>query len=221
MKQLLIFGDSIMRGVYYSAEHGRHKLYRERFASLKDKGYEITNCSVMGATIETGMDLVRKRITSPASDTTVIFEYGGNDCDYAWSEISDNPSGEFLPKTPLEQFKTLYSDCIDYVKSLGARVQICNLVPLNAERYMKWISKNLSTSNILSWLGDESMLYRWHEYYNRAAEQLAFSSSCPLIDIRSPFLLSHNYANLLSDDGIHPSVEGHRVIDALIAESIA
>ena len=221
MKQLLIFGDSIMRGVYYSAEHGRHKLYRERFASLKDKGYEITNCSLMGATIETGTDLVRRRITSPASDTTVIFEYGGNDCDFSWSEISDNPSGEFLPKTPLDRFKALYGDCIEYAKSLGARVQICNLVPLNAERYMKWISKNLSSSNILSWLGDESMLYRWHEYYNRAAEQLALRFSCPLIDIRSPFLLSHNYASLLSDDGIHPSIEGHRVIDSLIEESIA
>jgi len=210
-----------MRGVYYSAEHGRHKLYRDRFSSLKDKGFEITNCSLMGATIETGTDLVHRKITSPASDTTVIFEYGGNDCDFSWHEISDNPSGEFFPKTPLDRFKTLYGDCIEYAKSLGARVQICNLVPLNAERYMKWISKNLSSSNILSWLGDESMLYRWHEYYNRTAEQLAFRFSCPLIDIRSPFLLSHNYANLLSDDGIHPSIEGHRVIDSLIEESIA
>ena len=221
MKQLFIFGDSIMRGVYYSAEHGRHKLYRERFASLKDKGYEITNCSVMGATIETGVDLVRRRITSPASDTTVIFEYGGNDCDFTWRDISDNPSGQFYPKTPLDKFKNLYEDCIEYVKGLGARVQICNLVPLNSERYMKWISKNLSSANILTWLGDESMLYRWHECYNRAAEQLAARLSCPLIDLRSPFLLSHNYANLLSDDGIHPSIEGHRVIDSLIEESIA
>jgi len=45
--------------------------------------------------------------------------------------------------------------------------------------------------------------------------------ACGLIDIRSPFLLSHNYANLLSDDGIHPTIEGHRVIDELITEAVA
>ena len=43
---------------------------------------------------------------------------------------------------------------------------------------------------------------------------------CTLIDIRSPFLLSHNYANRLSGDGIHPTVEGHRVIDDLITQSV-
>lgn len=221
MKQLLIFGDSIMRGVYYSAEHGRHKLYRERFSSLQDKGYEIKNCSVMGATITTGTDLVRRRLTTPAEDTTVIFEYGGNDCDFHWSEISDNPTGKFSPNTPLDRFTQMYADCIAHVKEMGARVLLCNLVPLDSERYMKWISRGLSSENILSWLGDESMLYRWHEYYNRAAEQLAARFACPLIDIRAPFLLSHNYSSLLSDDGIHPSIEGHRMIDSLIAESIA
>ena len=32
------------------------------------------------------------------------------------------------------------------------------------------------------------------------------------------FVLS--YASLLSPDGIHPTVEGHRVIDRLIAEAV-
>ncbi len=221
MKQILIFGDSIMRGVYYSEENGRHKLFGERFAELRKKGYNVSNCSIMGATVTTGTELVRKRLTSPASDTTVIFEYGGNDCDFRWGDISANPKGEYSPNTPLSRFVSLYGECIDYAKKMGAAVRICNLVPLDSERYMKWISRNLSTENILSWLGDESMLYRWHEYYNRAAEQLAASLSCPLIDIRTPFLLSHNYANLLSADGIHPTIEGHRVIDALVTEAIA
>lgn len=220
MKQLLIFGDSIMRGVYYSEELGRHKLFGDRFTALQEMGWQVKNCSVMGATVTTGTELLHKRLTSPASDTTVIFEYGGNDCDFKWSDISDDPEGDFSPNTPLNRFISMYGDCIDYAKKMGAKVQLCNLVPLDAERYMKWITRNLSLENILRWLGDTSMLYRWHEHYNRTAESLAAKYDCPLIDIRTPFLLSHNYSNLLSADGIHPTVEGHRVIDSLITEAV-
>ena len=51
MKRLLIFGDSIMRGVYYSAEEGRHKIFSERFNCLKERGFEVINSSRMGATV--------------------------------------------------------------------------------------------------------------------------------------------------------------------------
>jgi len=210
-----------MRGVYYSTEAGRHKLFGKRLERLKNDGVEVTNCSIMGATVTTGTELIHKRLTAPASDTTVIFEYGGNDCDFRWADISNDPSGEYFPNTPLSNFVNLYEDCIKYAKDMGAKVHICNLVPLDSERYFKWISRNLSIDNILSWLGDTSMLYRWHEYYNRTAERIAEKYDCPLIDIRSPFLLSHNYANLLSDDGIHPTIEGHEVIDDLIIEAVS
>lgn len=221
MKRILIFGDSIMRGVYYSEEAGRHKLFGERLANLRENGYEIKNCSIMGATIDTGRELISKRLTDPAENTTVIFEYGGNDCDFKWGEISANPAGEFSPNTPYEKFVSTYGECIDYARNLGAKVHVCNLVPLDSDRYMKWISRNLNHDNIISWLGDTSMLYRWQEYYNRTAEMIAQKFSCSLIDIRSPFLLSHNYSNLLSADGIHPTIEGHRVIDRLLTESVA
>ncbi|MBQ2277032.1 MAG: SGNH/GDSL hydrolase family protein [Clostridia bacterium] len=221
MKRILIFGDSIMRGVYYSEEAGRHKLYGERLAELKEAGYEVKNCSIMGATVETGLDLIKKRLTVPADETTVLFEYGGNDCDFRWADISGDPTGTFSPNTPLERFTELYGEVIRYAKDMGASVKLCNLVPLDSERYMKWITRNLSYENILGWLGDSSMLYRWHEYYNRTAEKIAEKFGCPLIDIRSPFLLSHNYTNLLSPDGIHPNIEGHRLIDRLLAEAVA
>ncbi len=221
MKRILIFGDSIMRGVYYSEEAGRHKLYGERLSALKNAGYEIKNCSVMGATIETGLELIKKRLTAPADETTVLFEYGGNDCDFRWADISGDPTGTFSPNTPLERFTELYGEVIRYAKEMGAEVKLCNLVPLDSDRYMKWITRNLSYENILGWLGDSSMLYRWHEYYNRTAERIAQRFGCPLIDIRSPFLLSHNYTNLLSHDGIHPNVEGHRMIDKLLCEAVA
>ena len=210
-----------MRGVYYSETAGRHKLFGERLGALREKGYDIKNCSLMGATVETGCGLIEKKLTSPAADTTVIFEYGGNDCDFQWNDISADPLGEYTPNTPLETYVEKYGKCIEYAKELGADVKICNLVPIDSEKYMSWISRNRNEANIRAWLGDTSMLYRWQEYYNRAAETLARRLSCDLIDIRTPFLLSHNYSSLLSSDGIHPTVEGHYVIDGLVAEQIA
>ena len=50
-------------------------------------------------------------------------------------------------------------------------------------------------------------------------ERVASESGCPLIDIRSPFLLSHDYRSLISDDGIHPSEKGHRLIRETLAEN--
>ena len=223
MKRILIFGDSVLRGVYVEEETHVHRLYRERTANLSASvGCEVKNCSVMGATVKTGEELLRRKFQPDADGdpATVIFEYGGNDCDYKWQDISENPGGEYLPNTPADRFIAGYGKCIEYAKSFGSRVFLCNLVPLDAGRYIEWISRSLSKENILSWLGDTSMLYRWQEYYSRTAEQIAAKYGCPLIDIRSPFLRSHSYTGLLSPDGIHPTVAGHRVIDGLIAEAI-
>ena len=88
MKRILIFGDSVLKGVYYSGEEGRHRLYRERSGELARAGFEVTNNSVMGATVVTGEELLRRKLTDalgPEEDrsgTAVILEYGGNDCDY-------------------------------------------------------------------------------------------------------------------------------------------
>ncbi len=220
MKRLLIFGDSIMRGVYYSEEAGRHKMLKNRFENFKNNGIEVINSSLMGATVEVGREMMKKKLTDPASDTTVIFEYGGNDCDFRWADISADPEGEFSPNTPRDKFVEIYGEMIGYAKSLGANVKLCNLVPLDSEKYVRWISRGLSYDNIIKWLGDSSMLYRWHEYYNRTAEALAERYNAELIDIRSPFLLSHNYKKYISSDGIHPTVEGHALIDSLICEAV-
>lgn len=235
MKRLLIFGDSILKGIYFSEELGRHCLYRERLAGLKSAGWQIKNNSVMGATVTTGESLLRRKLSEGLgtdensgilpSETdgqpAVILEFGGNDCDYRWKEISENPRGDFLPGTPADRFSRQYAECVEYVRRAGAKVFLCNLVPLSADRYMDWISRDLNRDNILSWLGDVGRLARWQEFYSREAEKTARRTGCALIDLRSAFLSSPSYADLISADGIHPTVEGHRLIDGIIAEAVA
>ena len=231
MKRILIFGDSILKGVYYSGEEGRHRLYRERSEELRRAGLDVKNCSVMGATVTTGEELLHRKLESALrsaedsggdrSGTSVILEYGGNDCDYRWQEISADPGGDYLPNTPEDAFVDRYRACIDYVRSTGASVYLCNLVPLDPDRYMEWISRDLSRDNILRWLGDVGRLYRWQAFYSGIAEKIAAATDCPLIPIREAFMRAGRYQDLISPDGIHPTVEGHRIIDGVLAEALA
>jgi len=223
MRELYIFGDSILKGVYYSDEHGKHKLTKEQYIPLTEAGFNVHNYSLMGATVYTGLTALQKRcetVTAEETAPVILLEFGGNDCDYCWERIAASPDSIHEPRTPMEQFRALYSELIGYARSLGAKVYLCNLVPLDSPRYMQWISRNLDKDAILRWLGDPSMLYRWQEYYNRITEQIAAAFSCPLIDIRSLFLMSHSYSGLLCSDGIHPTVEGHNIIGRHIADSL-
>lgn len=219
MKRVFIFGDSILRGVYFSRSAGRHKLFSERFSLLKARGADVVNCSVMGATVSTGERLVKKKLgEGSGGDDVVIFEYGGNDADYLWKAISENPGGKFEPNTPEDCFAVRYGSCVEYAKSVGARVLLCSLVPLDTEKYMDWISRGLSRSSILSWLGDPQILLRRQHAYSRTAESVAARHGCPFIDLWTPFC--DRVPELISDDGIHPDPEGHRLIDSLITEAI-
>ena len=70
----------------------------------------------------------------------------------------------------------------------GAMVAVASLVPLDADRYLQFISKNRDGKNILSWLGDAAHLYRWQEYYNALTVQMARAFGCRLVDLRTAFL---------------------------------
>ncbi|MBE7066803.1 MAG: SGNH/GDSL hydrolase family protein [Ruminococcaceae bacterium] len=219
INKIYIFGDSILKGVMYNTERSRYITYREeRFTPVTQRGITVTNYSHMGYTVICGFEQMLSKLNRNNCDenTLVILEFGGNDSDHKWKEISALPQAEHLPMTNQTDFINTYCRMIDYVQSLGAHVACCNLVPLCAEKYMNWISQGLSRDNILQWLGDEDILYRWQESYNRMAERTALMKNVNIIDIRTPFLVNHNYKNMICDDGIHPSKIGHKIIGETI-----
>ena len=78
IKRLEIYGDSILRGVTYEADTGRYGLCRkDRFAELSANGIETKNNSRRGATIERGLQMLRRNLGEDAEGTVVLFEYGG------------------------------------------------------------------------------------------------------------------------------------------------
>lgn len=224
--RIMVFGDSVLKGVMYinDGARGKYKLYsgtlEERMA---DHGIELTRCCHMGATIDAGLERMRRMLAKGTSfaDTTVMLEFGGNDCAYNWQEVSASPEAHHEPKNNIHRFISLYKEAIELARSAGANVIISSLVPIDAAKYMDHITRGLSYENILGWLGDVNMLYRWHEGYNRAIVQLADECCIPLFDLRGEFLYTHAFKGLIGDDGIHPTAEGHKMIEDILVSSLS
>lgn len=190
------------------------------YSRLELEGFEVNNLSKMGATIDYGERVLREELTDYDPDSVVLLEYGGNDCDFRWKDISENPDAEHHCNTEQREFVKKMASCVEYARSKGARVILANLVPLDSEKYMNWISRGLDYDTILGWLGDKNLLYRWQESYSRTVEKLAERLGTELIDLRGAFLCSHDFDNLISADGIHPTAQGHDIICDAVTEAV-
>ena len=220
MKKLILFGDSIMKGVTFNGS-GYHLCPDHDLPQLAARGIEIENHTKMGATIGDGLRAMDKYLTSCDSQTTVLLGYGGNDCDYDWKAISADPDGEHLPHTPSERFIDGYCTAIRKARQAGARVAMTSLPPLEQSRYFSFITKGLSAENILRWLGDTDHLYRWQEYYNDMVTQLSRAFGCRLVDLRAEFLKSRVFPSLIGADGIHPTQAGHDLIHQSVQTALS
>lgn len=211
---ICVFGDSIIKGVIFDGIRGRYTLLKNSFANIfvKSTGITVKNFAKFGCTISAGKKIIEKHESELSQNKYVALEFGGNDCDFDWSAISENPQTQHSAKTPLADFETLYSKIIDRVIANGSQPILFSLPPLNAQRYFNWVSKDLNVENILHWLGDIEHIYRWHEMYNLVVVKLAALKQVPLIDIRKAFLERRDYLSLYCEDGIHPNEAGHTLI---------
>lgn len=217
MNKLMIFGDSIFKGVTYSEERKRYIICEPTYdKKLSLEGIATENYSKMGATVNKIEQILDRKIDTIDSNTTVLFEFGGNDSDYDWQKISDDPDAEHIPNTVNSEFASTYKRLIAKVKNMGAKVVISNLIPIDPEKYMDWITSGKNYDNIMKFLGDMTMLYRWQEYYNLTVERIAEDMDCPILDVRNNFLMSHKYKKMICSDGLHPTPLGHEVIDETI-----
>ena len=150
----------------------------------------------------------------------VIFEFGGNDCDFDWQSISETPDEEHLCKTPPALFEKIYTELLKKAKAFGKKVFALNLPPIVAARYFKNISQRagVCAENVLKWLGSVETIYRYQEMYSIMVEKIARAVDVALIDIRSAFLSDHHYENFICEDGIHPNSKGYELIYKSVIE---
>ena len=210
--QIGIFGDSISKGIVLDAETHRYSSLKKEITEWISPSTALHNFSVMGSTIQKGLSIITRHTDQLASYQNVFLEFGGNDCDFDWSAVSERPQAHHEPNTPLKQFESLYTKAIQLIQEKKGNPILLTLPPLEPKRYFQWISRNLHPDNILHWLGGVDTIYRWQEMYNMKVLLLAQKLHVPVVDIRSAFLAQHGYQALLCEDGIHPNRKGHRFI---------
>lgn len=220
-QSICILGDSIAKGVVFDAGRNRYSIARENLGKLlaQTTMCSVTNLSKFGSTVTDGFFRFEKQKEALQNCKAVLMNFGGNDSDFLWQEISAAPDAFHEPKTPIAFFEEIYLKLIESVKNCGITPVLLNLPPVDHARYFSWISRNLNAENILNWLGGSSeFIYRWHEQYNIAVHKIAQAANVKLIDIRSTFLGQRNYESLLSADGIHPNENGHALIASAVLQ---
>lgn len=220
ISSVCIFGDSVAKGVVFDAVKNKYSLLKESFANIMEKQQQISiyNFSKFGCTISMGSEILKRHEKELKNFDYTVLEFGGNDCDYNWAEVSKNPTDQHVCNTPIPDFKEKYVELVKRVIQNGGRPVLLNLPPIDPKRYFKWISKGLDSKNILVFLGRVDAIYKWQEMYSKAVEELAEEKNIPLIDIRSGFLSKKNFSDFLCEDGIHPNEKGHLLISRAIRE---
>lgn len=218
VQNISLWGDSIGKGVIYDEARGRYAILRDNCVNLLSKKLDcrIENHAVMGMTALQGVE--RMADVHLHAGGTAVLEFGGNDCDMPWKEVSEAPAKNHQPKATIPQFIEAMGTLVNRVRAAGMKPVLVTPPPLDAERYFEWVSRGLNADAILDFLGDVQHIYRWQERYAVAVRDVAAMTGCRLLDLRYDFLDVRSIKDYLCLDGIHPNARGHELL-AQAAES--
>lgn len=227
MEQIRIaaLGDSLTKGVVLNEEN-RYSILKQNFIGIISDKLDlcIRNYAKFGCTIGFGHNVIERHSDEISSSDVTFLEFGGNDCDFDWKMIADNPDTEHSPKTILDSFKEQFFVLIEKVRALGSKPVILSLPPIHSEAYFSFISRfmdDVQKTNILKWLGgDVGIITRWHDMYNKALFEISKLTGTSIIDITTPFeQYEGDVRALLCSDGIHPNALGHELIACSITDA--
>lgn len=220
MIKIHIFGDSLMKGTVINGDLRYRATMRKRIEAFESRyPVQISNHSRFGITVEQGAELLQEEINNGMQCDYVLMEFGGNDCNFDWPRVVANPGEEHQPMIPLSRFKQVLGDMVDAVKGIGAQPILMTLPPINADKYLNYLcdSRGIDRQRLTGWLGDKEMLYRFHELYSRAVEDIARQHGARLMDVRAALLGNREYYQMLGCDGLHMSDDGYTLLEQLLA----
>lgn len=216
--RIAALGDSITKGVVLN-DQNRYSAAEQSFLDIlsSELDLRVDNYGKFGCTVSHGNSVLERHAADIADSNYTFIEYGGNDCDFDWIKIAQDPHGEHKARTPLEEFTEELSSLVTKVKGLGSIPVLITLPPILSDTYFSFFSRSMSDeqkNNIKEWLGgDVGIIARWHESYNRALFQVANHTGTQIIDITTPFdTFRGDLTSLYCADGIHPNARGHKLI---------
>lgn len=217
-----VLGDSILKGVVLDEAAGRYKLLKDSavntFAQLFH--LEVKNHSHFGCTAPKALANLDRTLSSDLNADLVLLEFGGNDCDFNWAEVSADPKGFHKPHTPYEEFVETMQNMIQTLLSKGITPVLMSLPPIDSYRFFDWVTKpeNVDPDKVLDFLGEKDFIYRHQERYSLAISSLAYKNNLPFVDVRDVFLKERDMGMCLCTDGIHPNERGQKMIQDAFAD---
>ena len=209
-----VWGDSILKGAVTGTDSGHlFDIIDDNSLSLASKvlGFELNNQSVFGNIITKGQRKLNKMMERGEHFDLGIIESGGNDCDYDWAVVSENPNEPHDPRVPLPDFLRILSEMVAKLRENKITPLLMTMPPLVGDRWFEHISRDQNKDNILSFVNyDPYKLYRNHEIYNNAIVKFAYQNHVQFIDMRMAMLLADDYRDLMCMDGIHPNEAGYK-----------
>lgn len=213
INKIIVLGDSILKGVVTGTASGNlFDVIEDSSLILAQKklGFEMENQSVFGSIVTKGQRKLNKVLEKGQAFDLGIIEFGGNDSDYDWAPVSENPDTEHLPRTPLEDYLRITDEMVKAMRDHKITPLIMTMPPLVPDRWFEHISRELNRENILKFLkGNPHKPYENHERYNINLVKYAQENKVQTVDMRLAMLSAPDYRELMCKDGIHPNEQGY------------
>ena len=226
--KIICFGDSLTRGVSYVRGRLRilknnYPAYLQKFMAENQENREINQAEVVNKGVfNDNSDSLLARLEKDVieeSPNYVIIGIGGNDCDFHWKEVAEKPDEEHQAKVPLARYTNNLKELITKLNSNGITPILTTLPPLDPARYYQTVSKRFGTE-VSQWICKVGGIAYWHSKYNRTVKLIAEEMDVFLIDVRNALKKGGQLKDLISDDGIHLTEKGYKVMAAEIYDHL-
>jgi lysophospholipase L1-like esterase len=225
--QITVFGDSIGKGVNTDGgkpvvmENCAVKLFENSF------GVSVDNRSIFGQSLKRASErgLIDRYVSSLDTNARniAVIELGGNDADFNWRQVAENPCVYHGPQTEIGEFSILYRSTIEKLLNAGVKVVACTIAPIDSKRFFDAVIGRVADKcKVLEFFnGDFNTIHRHQEMFNNEILKNAYLYGLPVIDLRAKFLASNEFEKLMCLDGIHPNQNGQREIFNAVDEFIS
>jgi len=212
-----VWGDSILKGVVFDEAGGRYRLLKDGAVNAFSQLFhiDVKNHSHFGCTAPKALANLDRTLSKGEDADVVLLEFGGNDCDFNWAEVSKDPTLDHKPHTPYDVYVQTMQEMIQSLLTKGITPVLMSLPPIDSNRFFDWVTKpdNVDPERVLEFIGEKDYIYRHQERYSRAMSQLACKNNLPMIDVRDAFLQEKYLGRCLCADGMHPNERGQKLIE--------
>lgn len=213
INKISVWGDSILKGAVTGTGSGHlFDVIEDNSLALAQKalGFELNNQSVFGSIITKSQRRMMRDLERGLECDLGIIESGGNDCDYDWTLVSQNPDAPHSPRVPLPDFLRVLDEMVCALRAHRITPLVMTMPPIVTERWFVQICNNQNEANIRKFVNNlPDVLYRRHELYSTHIMKYCFTHGVQMVDMRLAMLEAPDYRAYMSD-GIHPNAEGYR-----------